>query len=176
MHCPFGLYAEQLSGTAFTAPRRYARAACLYCLLIRKIGRLNCLRACRQNQRSWLYRVQPSVVHKPFEKSKLKTKMTADPSKCTATPTQLRWLPFPIGVRSLLNLKTIIYVHGRISVNAHALLVVWKRDAEYRALLFSCMAEYLQPLTITIVRSFFAQTRRKLCSAWYGVSVEDFVS
>ncbi len=36
--CPYGLYAEQLSGTAFTAPR----------------GR---------NQRSWCYRIRPSVKH-----------------------------------------------------------------------------------------------------------------
>src|SRR5690606_3567723 len=34
--CPYGLYAEQLSGTPFTAPRA-------------------------QNRRSWLYRIRPSV-------------------------------------------------------------------------------------------------------------------
>lgn len=39
--CPYGLYAEQLSGTAFTAPRA-------------------------QNRRSWLYRIRPSVTHEPF--------------------------------------------------------------------------------------------------------------
>ena len=36
-----GLYAEQLSGTAFTAPRAV-------------------------NRRTWLYRMRPSVAHKPF--------------------------------------------------------------------------------------------------------------
>ena len=36
--CPYGLYAEQLSGSAFTAPRHH-------------------------NLRSWLYRVRPSVSH-----------------------------------------------------------------------------------------------------------------
>ncbi len=36
--CAFGLYAEQLSGSAFTAPRA-------------------------SNQRSWLYRIRPSVLH-----------------------------------------------------------------------------------------------------------------
>ncbi|MBO8907891.1 homogentisate 1,2-dioxygenase, partial [Staphylococcus aureus] len=39
--CPYGLYAEQISGTAFTVPRKL-------------------------NQRSWLYRVKPSVTHEPF--------------------------------------------------------------------------------------------------------------
>ena len=38
-NCPYGLYAEQLSGSAFTAPRHH-------------------------NLRSWLYRVRPSVVHR----------------------------------------------------------------------------------------------------------------
>ena len=37
----FGLYAEQLSGTAFTAPRN-------------------------ENRRSWLYRLRPSADHRPF--------------------------------------------------------------------------------------------------------------
>lgn len=40
--CPFGLYAEQLSGSAFTAPRG-------------------------ENRRSWLYRLRPSVLHQPFK-------------------------------------------------------------------------------------------------------------
>ena len=38
--CPYGLYAEQLSGTAFTAPRA-------------------------DNRRSWLYRIRPSATHLP---------------------------------------------------------------------------------------------------------------
>ena len=38
----FGLYAEQLSGSAFTAPRH-------------------------ENRRSWLYRMRPTADHRPFE-------------------------------------------------------------------------------------------------------------
>ncbi|HUP49757.1 MAG TPA: homogentisate 1,2-dioxygenase [Thermoanaerobaculia bacterium] len=38
---PYGLYAEQVSGTPFTTPRH-------------------------ANRRSWLYRIRPSVVHEPF--------------------------------------------------------------------------------------------------------------
>jgi homogentisate 1,2-dioxygenase len=40
---PYGLYAEQLSGTPFTAPRH-------------------------ANRRSWLYRIRPSVTHEPFRR------------------------------------------------------------------------------------------------------------
>ena len=39
--CAFGLYAEQLSGTAFTAPRG-------------------------DNRRTWLYRIRPAAQHRPF--------------------------------------------------------------------------------------------------------------
>ena len=39
----FGLYAEQLSGTAFTAPRA-------------------------ENRRSWLYRMRPSAEHPPYQR------------------------------------------------------------------------------------------------------------
>jgi homogentisate 1,2-dioxygenase len=41
--CPYGLYAEQLSITAFTAPRD-------------------------DNRRSWLYRIRPAAVHGPFRR------------------------------------------------------------------------------------------------------------
>jgi homogentisate 1,2-dioxygenase len=41
--CPYNLYNECISGTAFTAPRDH-------------------------NQRSWLYRIRPSVSHRPFKK------------------------------------------------------------------------------------------------------------
>ena len=42
--CPYGLYAEQLSGSPFTAPRT-------------------------ANERSWLYRMRPTVRHiGPFER------------------------------------------------------------------------------------------------------------
>ncbi|KAK6727911.1 hypothetical protein RB195_005524 [Necator americanus] len=67
--CPHGLYAEQLSGTAFTAPRM-------------------------TNKRSWLYRIRPSVVHKPFEKVKVEN-FTNNFTGIEATPNQYRWHPFP---------------------------------------------------------------------------------
>ena len=67
----YGLYAEQLSGTAFTAPRA-------------------------QNRRSWLYRVRPAAVHgafAPMRHSKLKSPPFAD---VETSPDQLRWDAFPL--------------------------------------------------------------------------------
>ncbi|VDL75093.1 unnamed protein product [Nippostrongylus brasiliensis] len=67
--CPHGLYAEQLSGTAFTAPRA-------------------------NNKRSWLYRIRPSVIHCPFEKIAVEN-FTNNFTGIDPTPNQYRWNPFP---------------------------------------------------------------------------------
>ncbi|XP_073039726.1 homogentisate 1,2-dioxygenase [Primulina eburnea] len=72
--CPYGLYAEQISGTSFTSPRKH-------------------------NQRSWLYRVKPSVTHEPF-RARVPThgKLVSEfnDSNSSATPTQLRWKPVEV--------------------------------------------------------------------------------
>ncbi|MBN8887143.1 MAG: homogentisate 1,2-dioxygenase [Rudaea sp.] len=65
-----GLYAEQLSGTAFTAPRH-------------------------TNRRSWLYRIRPAAVHAPFAlRNGGKFHNAFD--EAPATPNQLRWDPWPL--------------------------------------------------------------------------------
>lgn len=72
-HVAHGLYAEQLSGTAFTAPR------------------------CA-NQRSWLYRTHPSVCHGPFVRY-TGNAFAANGSLfdgAAATPAQLRWGAPPV--------------------------------------------------------------------------------
>ena len=66
--CPFGLYAEQLSGSAFTA-----------------------LRA--ENRRTWTYRISPSVRHQPYRRLE-NDRFLSGPFPAPATPTQLRWSPF----------------------------------------------------------------------------------
>src|SRR6202165_4703806 len=68
-----GLYTEQLSGTAFTAPRGV-------------------------NRRTWLYRVRPSVAHKPFEPISMGSLRSAPFDEVPTPPNQLRWKPIPIPV------------------------------------------------------------------------------
>jgi homogentisate 1,2-dioxygenase len=68
--CPYGLYAEQLSGTAFTAPRA-------------------------DNRRSWLYRIRPSAMHQPFERI-ANGNIVSDFSALATSPNQLRWNPLPL--------------------------------------------------------------------------------
>lgn len=63
----------------------------------RKISRrFSLIVLCRQNQRTWLYRCLPSVVHKPFEPFPEEVHITSDASKCIVTPRQLRWKATPI--------------------------------------------------------------------------------
>jgi homogentisate 1,2-dioxygenase len=68
---PLGLYAEQLSGTPFTAPRL-------------------------QNRRTWAYRSRPSVMHKPYQALGSKLVRSTPFGEVPTTPNQLRWDPPPI--------------------------------------------------------------------------------
>ncbi len=68
--CPYSLYAEQLSGTAFTAPRH-------------------------ANRRSWLYRIRPSVAHGPF-RALQRDAFAGQGQEAPLAPTQLRWDPLPL--------------------------------------------------------------------------------
>ncbi|WP_406098412.1 homogentisate 1,2-dioxygenase [Streptomyces sp. NBC_01013] len=67
---PLGLYAEQLSGSAFTEPRVH-------------------------NRRSWLYRIRPSAAHPPFVRIDNGTLRTAPFTETVPDPNRLRWDPLP---------------------------------------------------------------------------------
>jgi len=84
---PLGLYAEQISGTAFTAPRA-------------------------ENRRTWTYRTRPSVVHKPYARIDNGHIRSAPFNEVEATPSQLRWSPFPIPDRPTDFVEGIVTVGG----------------------------------------------------------------
>jgi homogentisate 1,2-dioxygenase len=64
----FGLYAEQLSGTAFTVPRH-------------------------ENRRSWLYRMRPTADHPPFTRYKGAKLFAPGTVEEPLAPNRLRWDP-----------------------------------------------------------------------------------
>jgi len=70
--CPFGLYCEQLSGTAFTVPRAH-------------------------NLRSWLYRIHPSVQHSEMVPSTISSGFGLSKGENEGDyhmdPNQMRWQP-----------------------------------------------------------------------------------
>jgi len=83
---PYGLYAEQISGTAFTAPRH-------------------------ANRRSWLYRIRPAAMHgafAPFEQARLHNRYDEAPTP----PDQLRWDPLPLPTAPTDFIEGLISVAG----------------------------------------------------------------
>ena len=118
---PFGLYAEQLSGSSFTSPRH-------------------------ENRRSWLYRMRPTADHRPFVRYEGAALFGAAPSTEPLAPNRLRWDPpqLPEGKDFVDGLVTMLQtgspdelegcaVHvyratrsmeGRIFVNADGELVI----------------------------------------------------
>src|SRR3954466_3439982 len=65
---PFGLYAEQLSGSSFTSPRH-------------------------ENRRSWLYRMRPTAAHPPFTPYKGAPLFAPGTVNAPLAPNRLRWTP-----------------------------------------------------------------------------------
>jgi homogentisate 1,2-dioxygenase len=72
---PLGLYAEQLSGTAFTQPRGV-------------------------NRRSWVYRILPSAKHPRFRRIDNKHLKGTPFDELEPNPNRLRWDPLPLPVES----------------------------------------------------------------------------
>jgi homogentisate 1,2-dioxygenase len=66
----YGLYAEQISGTAFTAPRSH-------------------------NRRTWMYRIRPGAMHGAFERLD-NGGMTSHFGQSPVPPNQMRWSPLPM--------------------------------------------------------------------------------
>lgn len=84
---PFGLYAEQLSGAAFTAPRH-------------------------ENRRSWLYRIRPTADHRPFRAYDAAPLFGAPQDEAALSPNRLRWDPpadLPADVDFVDGLATMLH-------------------------------------------------------------------
>jgi homogentisate 1,2-dioxygenase len=99
----FGLYAEQLSGTAFTAPRA-------------------------ENLRSWQYRLRPSAMHGPYARIEDGNLRTAPCHEAECPPNRLRWAPlaapakptdFIAGLATYATCGDVLLQHG-VSVHGYA--------------------------------------------------------
>ncbi|WP_375395038.1 homogentisate 1,2-dioxygenase [uncultured Sphingomonas sp.] len=84
---PFGLYTEQLSGTAFTAPRH-------------------------ENRRSWLYRLRPSAAHPAFTRYEGAICFAPGAVREPLAPNRLRWRPLEIERHDWLDSLTTMLVAG----------------------------------------------------------------
>jgi homogentisate 1,2-dioxygenase len=72
---PKGLYAEVLSGTAFTVPRA-------------------------ENQSTWLYKLRPSAMHGPYKRIANGLLRSGPFTEVDAPVNRLRWDPFPIAAKT----------------------------------------------------------------------------
>ncbi len=91
--CPYGLYAEQLSGTAFTAPRG-------------------------ANRRSWLYRIRPSAMHQPFQRIG-NGLLVSDFDSVEAPPDQFRWDPLPLPAEPTDFVQGLVSMAGNVECGVH---------------------------------------------------------
>jgi homogentisate 1,2-dioxygenase len=82
----YGLYAEQLSGTSFMTARR-------------------------ENQRTWLYRIRPSVLHGNFVETSHPT-LLGRPFSGHASPEQMRWGPLEMPKTSQDFLDSLVTIAG----------------------------------------------------------------
>ncbi len=93
-HVPYGLYTEQMSGTAFTAPRS-------------------------ENRRSWLYRLRPTANHRAYAPLGANTLIRSAPfTEVPPTPNRMRWDPLPFPTRETDFLDGLITYGGNGDVAA----------------------------------------------------------
>jgi len=112
---PFGLYAEQLSGSAFTAPRGH-------------------------NRRSWVYRLRPSAAHPPFEAMAAGTlSSTFD----APTPNRLRWSPLamPAAPTDFIAGLFTLGGNGSPAISAGAAVHVYAANRSMEAAFFNSDGE-----------------------------------
>lgn len=83
-HCQFGLYAEQLSGSAFTRPRHV-------------------------NLRSWLYRILPSVVQEDYQ---LYSNLAPLSFAKEQAPNPLRWSTLPNPSKQQDFIDSLVHIAG----------------------------------------------------------------
>jgi homogentisate 1,2-dioxygenase len=111
--CPYGLYAEQLSGTPFTAPRG-------------------------KNERSWCYRIRPSVKHiNRFEKVDMPFwKSAPNILDKIISLGQYRWSPIPsnIDTNFITGMRTMTTagdVNTQVGMAAHIYVATNSMNNEY---------------------------------------------
>lgn len=125
--CAYGLYAEQLSGSPFTAPRAH-------------------------NERSWLYRIRPSVAHSgrftAVDTERVAFWRTAPDDAPPVPIAQMRWNALPITDEAT-------FITGIRTITTGG-------DAGTRTG-FACSV-YL--ITNSMVDSCFTTVTQRCCSSW----------
>ncbi|PZQ60735.1 MAG: homogentisate 1,2-dioxygenase [Sphingomonas taxi] len=119
-HVPFGLYAEQLSGSAFTAPRH-------------------------ENRRSWLYRLRPTAQHPAFTPYAGAPLLTSVPVDTAPSPNRLRWdpLPWPDAPTDWVDGLVTYGATGSVAAQAGVAIHLYAATADMTRVFFSADGELL---------------------------------
>jgi len=112
--CAYGLYAEQISGTAFTAPRK-------------------------NNKYSWLYRIRPSVKHSgSYKRIEIPLWVSAPHHGTKAELAPMRWDPLPLPdkkemdfIDGMHTITTAGDVHCQTGIAAHVYLATQSMTSRY---------------------------------------------
>ncbi len=112
---PLGLYTEQFSGTAFTAPRA-------------------------TNRRTWTYRIRPSVTHRPFAEMPTQLIRSGPFTEAPTSPNQLRWdpLPMPSDETDFLNGIVTLAGNGDPAMQTGVAIHLYAANASMQDTFFSC--------------------------------------
>jgi homogentisate 1,2-dioxygenase len=110
---PHGLYTEQISGTAFTAPRAV-------------------------NRRTWLYRIRPSAAHPAFRRIDNRLLRSTPFDETEAPPNRLRWdpLPMPATTQDFVEGLTTIAGNGDASARVGVGIHIYRATAPMRNRVF----------------------------------------
>ena len=90
-----GLYAEQISGNAFTAPRS-------------------------ENRRTWTYRIRPAAMHGEFKEIAMGELASGPFDATSVSPNQLRWNPRPIPTQPTDFIQGLFTVAGNGSADSQS--------------------------------------------------------
>nr|WP_235079927.1 homogentisate 1,2-dioxygenase [Asticcacaulis sp. AC402] len=116
-HVPFGLYAEQFSGTAFTAPRS-------------------------DNRRTWFYRLRPSAQHPPFQPLDGAGRWLSAPFGGKVTPNRLRWSPVTVdGEHDFIDGLVTYAGNGDVATQSGVALSLYTAACSMDRVLFNADAE-----------------------------------
>jgi len=117
--CPYQLYAEQFSGTAFTAPRA-------------------------TNRRSWLYRIRPAVSHGPFRA--LPHESFPAIAEDELPPNQIRWDALLLPETPTDFIDGLVAIAGSGDVESHAgcgIYLYAANQSMHRRVFYSADGEFL---------------------------------
>ena len=92
---PRGLYTEQVSGTAFTAPRA-------------------------ENRRTWLYKMRPSAMHGRFQRMDDGLLRSGPFEEVDTPPNRLRWDPLPVPSAPTDVIDGLVTMAGSGAPNQHS--------------------------------------------------------